>query len=365
MQKLFNTYWLLIAAFVYLIPSFFLPGILDVKLFETVGIKILERTDFYAFDRPTHATFPFLPLLVWPYALFHFLARLTGVEFVVFVRLMVIVFVFGMVFFLPKPTRKLFLFNPIIFMTVALHGQADMIVIFFTLLSVHFANIKKGFLSGFFMAISMFVKNWSVIFLPLMLVKVKNKLLWILGFLGTAGVLLGVYIRLLHSNLTFIFEAFFSHAGGAPGYWGLTGILNLFGFPSSRVFDLSMFILVITFGLLYFWVFLKKLDLKLSMLLLVLGFLVVTPGWGIQYAAWPIPFALFANQRHKLKIYTVIGTFYVLASYLQTYAYQFNLFVDFLRIMNKFSIILGIPLWFFTIYWLASLIYNSADGKDN
>lgn len=365
MQKLFNSHWFLVAVFLYIIPSFFLPAIFDVQLFETVGVKILERTDFYTFDRPTHATFPFLPLLVWPYALFHFLSLQTGLDFVIFVRLMVILFVFATALMVPQKTRVWILFNPIVYMTSAVHGQADMILIFFALLSIHLESLKKSFLAGFFMAISTFVKNWSVIFLPLMFFTSKNKVPWVFGFLGIASVLLGVYIRFFHSNLNYILEAFFSHAGGAPGYWGITGILNLLGFSTTTVFEKSIFILATTFSILYLWILIKRLDVKLSILLLVLVFIVVTPGWGMQYAAWPIPFALLTNQVSKVKVYTFLGSIYLLVSYFQTYAYQFRLFADSFEILTKLSILLAVPLWLFTVYWFATLIYNSANGQDS
>ena len=65
----------LLALVIYLIPAFYLPTIPDVGLFETVGIKLIERVDFYAFDGNNHGTFPFLPFMNWFYAVAHILSN--------------------------------------------------------------------------------------------------------------------------------------------------------------------------------------------------------------------------------------------------------------------------------------------------
>ena len=344
----------------YVIPAIYLPAVSDVALFETVGVKVLERTDFYAFDRPNHATFPFLPLFVWIYAIFHYLSVATGIPFVVFVRLLVILCIFGIVRLLPKETRLLFLFNPVVFIVSAHHGQADMAVALFAMLSVVAGAGKKTghLMSGIYMSISVFVKNWSVILIPLFLLRLKS-LSWSLGFLAASFFMLGFYIRVMHANPKYIYESFVSHSGGAPGYFGVTGVLRLLSFVQPEfgkwilyVFDKSVYILIVAFTITYLFIIFKKFDIKKSILLLVLSFLIVTPGWGLQYASWVLPFAAFLghSQVNKIRMYSLLAFTYLSVSYLSFFYYDFN--------FSTITILLGIPVWIFAIWWFLGLLFT-------
>lgn len=339
--------FLLIISLVYIIPAFFLPAISDVALFETVGIHIAMRDDFYAFDRPTHGTFPFLPLMTWIYGLFHMLSVYTGINFVVFVRLFVILFVVLTTILIRKFGRNpwLLILNPITFLVVVLHGQVDAVLIFFVLAAIY--NFEKPTKSSIALALSLLVKNWSIIFAPLFLIqrqKLSHLLLGIIGFALTIGFFLLLHIRWFHSKPELFLETFTSHLGGSPGYFGYTAILNVLGFDSFAQFldNETTIILGAAFLAAYFISFVKKLNLVKSALLVVLTFLVFTPGWGLQYTFWILPFAIVAGESRKIIIYTLLATPYLSLAYL---------FLILKSDLQLAPIILGLPLWIFFVWW--------------
>ena len=363
--------WILAFA-IYFIPAFYLPVIQDVGLFETVGIKLLERVDFYAFDGPNHGTFPFLPFMNWFYAISHVLSKETDLPFIFFVRLLMIAAVFGTTILIGKLNRVkgvkkdqlFFLFNPVNLLVFSLHGQADILLIFFTLFSVFFLTSKKksAFKSAVLMAISVLIKTWSIIFIPLFLIKLKNFpqiVTWLLTLIFIIGLTTSLYVKLFHSSFSLITETLNSHVGGAAGFWGYTGLLNLISklIPSASLLINTLernaiYSLIIAFGVIYFVIIKKHTPLLTSMVIFLLTFKLVSPGWGLQYTAWILPFAVARGMSKDFKTYSLLAILYLSLSYL--------LAVPSSQLQNQFliftSIALGLIVWIYVIYWLVQLI---------
>src|SRR4030042_5550649 len=182
--KQLNSKLWIFAFILYTLPAFYLPTIQDVGLFESVGIKFLERVDIYAFDGPNHGTYPFLPLMNWFYAISHILSKTINLPFIFFVRLLMIAAVFGTTILIGKLNRTrevkkdqlFFLFCPINLLVFSLHGQADILLIFFLLLSVYFLTIRQKSIikSAITLGFSILVKSWSIIFIPLFLISLRK-----------------------------------------------------------------------------------------------------------------------------------------------------------------------------------------------
>src|SRR3989344_1228744 len=363
--------WILAFA-IYFIPAFYLPVIQDVGLFETVGIKLLERVDFYAFDGPNHGTFPFLPFMNWFYAISHVLSKETDLPFIFFVRLLMIAAVFGTTILIGKLNRVkgvkkdqlFFLFNPVNLLVFSLHGQADILLIFFTLFSVFFFTSKKksAFKSAVLMAISVLIKTWSIIFIPLFLIKLKNFpqiVTWLLTLIFIIGLTTSLYVKLFHSSFSLITETLNSHVVGAAGFWGYTGLLNLISklIPSASLLINTLernaiYSLIIAFGVIYFVIIKKHTPLLTSMVIFLLTFKLVSPGWGLQYTAWILPFAVASGMSKDFKTYSLLAILYLSLSYLlavpsSQLQHQFLIFT---------SIALGLIVWIYVIYWLFQLI---------
>lgn len=355
----------------YLIPALYLPAIPDVALWETVGVKSLEGIDFYSFDRPTHGTFPFFPLMIWPHTLFHLISRTTNIPFVLFVRLLVTIFIIGIVFLIgkiinnqlmAKKMQALFLFNPVILLVTALHGQVDMIVAFFVLLTIYLLIIKKGSLlsSAICYGVSILVKTWSVIFLPLFFSVLKKDLkLWSFAVLGTIFSFVLLYMLVFFANPVYLAQAVLS-AGGGPGFWGYTAVINLLSeiFPSTvhlsvLLGQFTALILLPIFSLAYFYIFRKNLSLIDSVVFLLLAFLIFTPRWGLQYSSWVLPFAAAAQFKNEINIYSLVASCYLALSY------SLLIIKDNLQIiepLTNIAMLIGLITWCFLILWFVHII---------
>lgn len=362
--------WLL-AFLIYIIPALYLPTISDVGLFETVGIKLLERVDFYVFDGENHGTFPFLPFMNWFYALAHVLGKVTTLSFIFFVRLLMITAVFTTTIMIGKLNKSqdskkdqlFFLFNPVNLLVVSFHGQADILLIFFVLASIFFLKQKHKSIvkSAVLMGLSILTKTWSVIFIPLFFIKIKEfskKCLWLLTQAVIIFLITGFYVRLFHSDFALLVETLTSHVGGAPGFWGYTGFMSLVSelIPSvswliNSLEDKARYILIFAFLVAFALIVKKRIPLLPSIVILLLTFKLATPGWGIQYTAWILPFAAVSGMTKSLKTYSYLAIPYVAFSYLLIITNHSN--SEFLSIV---SIAIGLPVWVYVIYWIVQLL---------
>lgn len=367
----------------YVIPAIYLPTITDVGLFETVGIKTLERVDFYWFDGTNHGTYPFLPFMLWFYAFAHKISSLTSLNFIFLVRLLVIGAVVLNVFIIrkilgsnskSKRVQAIFLFSPISFFVASFHAQVDYVLASLVLLSV-WLLIKKQqsiILSGVSFGLSILTKTWSIIFFPLFLIniqKTKNIGLWILGSVTILMIFVLSYIQLFRSSFSLLFETLSSHAGGVPGTWGLTGFLALFK-SYAKAFSLiinflevnSFFVVGLGLVVAYIIILYKKIDLLTSFVLLLLMFLIVTPGWGFQYISWIVPFAAVAGFNKRLKLFSLIATPYIILAY-SLIAFE-EYFTDQKNIFSNMSIILSLAAWLYVINWFFEIIRSNVLKKE-
>ena len=369
----FNRYLLWIVFLFYLLFSFFIKNPLqDVHLFESVGFYLTRKIDIYFIDQ-THGTYPFFPFLIFPYALAHLIVeRWPILPFSFLVKLILIPTIFALGILIEKISilqglnkksalqrKVLFCLNPVVFFTVVYHGQADIVLLFFFLLS--FYLFKNTILSGIFYGVSILTKTWSVIFWPLLLLKFKNPKQFLAHLASTFLVIFFVcfiYTRYLGSSFTRVFEAVTGHPGGSAGYWGYTALLFLFAQTLNNVnlanliqilFEHSILILLISFFLTYSIIILKKPSFLTSALLLVLVFYLATPSWGIQHSLWALPFLFLWSTKAGFS-YSSIVTPYLFFGYLSF----LNLPFDVTNLSRAFSLI---P-WAFSIKTFYEIIKN-------
>ena len=383
--KFFFNRYLLWAGFIfYLLFAFFIKNPMpDVHLFESAGFYLTQKNSIYFIDQ-THGTYPFFPFLIFPYALFHLVVkRYPILPFSFLVKLILIPTIFALGILIEKLSilqglkknsafqRKiLFCLNPVVFFSIVYHGQADILLLFFFLLSFYF--FEKTLLSGIFYGLSILTKTWSVIFWPLFFLKIKTFNSKIIHFLSTIipiFVVCFIYTRLVGSSFRQVASAVFGHPAvfgqhsGTPSFWGIAAILNVF-FQVTKNTDIkyfiqhfssfSTFILAIVFLLLYLIIFIKKISFHKSSLILILGFYILTPSWGIQYSLWVLPFLFMENLVYGL-VYSFIASPYLIFSYLPV----INSEVD----MNLSKLFSLLP-WLFSLVIFYQLIKNVIQNKN-
>jgi len=363
LQKFFIPIILLILSFSF-ITAFSLSGeVGDVRLFATAGYALFHKIDIYWLDQ-SHGTYPFLPFMIYPYALFWYLSdKLPVFTFSFFIKLLLIPIVFLTSFLIAKILRQkglakykarfiqlLFLTNPIVFLTITFHGQADILLIFFFIASVFYLQ-KKIILSAVLMALSILTKSWSVIFLPLIILRIRSFqkiIIYLSTFILVLFAFVFLYKSFIFTSITRIFSAAIMRPSGSAGYWGITALLDILNLQKISYFysanRLYFLFLGILGGLGIYYI--RKLSIFRGVLLLVLIVYALTGGWGLQHSLWLVPFGLLNNKFKETSIYSLLTVPYLFLSYLAIAGGWEN------SLLNKAIVILALFPWGYCCYWL-------------
>lgn len=388
-KRFFKEWLSLVFCFHFLTALALQKEVRDVALFASAGYMLWHRIDIYLIDA-THGTYPFWPFTIFPYALFWWLSsKIPFLTFSFWVKCLLIPVLFLTAKLIAKMIRKpqvqlLLVTNPLLFLAITFHGQADILLIYFFLLSIFFLlsstseeslrpprrclkagetpprwrnsdRSRKGhlggelILAGLFMAFSVMTKSWSVMFLPLIVFWLKSLskiIIYLASFCLMIMAFGQLYQLFVHSSFGRLFDTVLRHPSGAGGYWGLTAIL-----PTSlslvynhyRFFILGLGLLA---GLILFS--LRKPPLLRQIKIFILIVYVLTAGWGLQYAAWIVPFALSDRDLKPLKFYTLLTLPYLGLAYLAIAGGWETFFVRDLTLKLSF-----LP-WGFSLYWLFS-----------
>jgi Gpi18-like mannosyltransferase len=195
--------------------------------------------------------------------------------------------------------------NPVSFLVTSYHGNTDPLFIFFVLLAVLLAESGRAFGAGLVLGLSLCVKTVPVMFVPFFW-------FWFRGmrergaFAG--GLLLfplAVFLpALVHVPVPFVNNVL--RYSGIKGIWGVSHVLfermSLQGllwrgtpFP-KQVFDVFVPVVLYLYAclnVLCAWrLSRRRLDLVQGCFLAAVLFLVLTPGFGIQYLFWACYFAV-------------------------------------------------------------------------
>lgn len=191
--------------------------------------------------------------------------------------------------------------NPIQFFVSAFHGNTDPVFLFFILSSVYFVergNIKLG---GFLYGLSLCVKIVPLILLPAYILRVaqKDKSRWRVFILCSSTIPILIFLPYLVHDFSAILNNMFYY-DSSKGLWGLGHIFRsmlkndaLPGYLRQTGFRLFLYHCV--FGKFLYWLFLgliffrlrtKETNLAENIFLSFSLFLVLTPGFGVQYLSW-------------------------------------------------------------------------------
>ncbi len=197
-------------------------------------------------------------------------------------------------------------FNPVSFLISAYHGNTDPVFIFFILSAVLLAESRRTFWAGLAFGLSCAVKIVPVIFLPVFwfwLQDRRERSVFLRAGLVFPCI---VFVPTLILAPVSLFHNVFQYAG-IRGIWGIGHLLlEVFGAagvlqkaPQVEVLVLACFF----FAALPLFVFVQTLfaarvvgrrraDLIDGLFFVTVLFLVLTPGFGVQYLSWPVYFMI-------------------------------------------------------------------------
>ncbi len=301
----------------------------DVMLFSGAGWHLRHQIDFYFIDAQ-HTQYPFFPFLIFVHAVLNFVQEAVPVlTFSFFLKvvltgaLLVLSWRIHSEKKLPQNSQRTFvlqfLSHPITTLVIFFHGQVDVILLAFLLLSFRFLSLAK--LSGFMLGVTFFTasvaaKTWSLLLLPYFVLLQPNwqrRMLAPILLIGGLLVNVFVYTRLVDGSSVRTVLPAVTAAGGPTGEWGLSLLLPIPNFWESYGLVILLGVVGVTTLKMYRW----KVNPMRGLLVLILVIQLALPRWGIQYLFWFVPLLYISDLTNKQRmLITISATLFAFTNYL-------------------------------------------------
>lgn len=215
-----------------------------------------------------------------------------------------------LIFLLSNKDLKKTLFyaiNPVTILITTLHGQFDIIPIFFVLISIYFSTKKRYLTSILSFSFAILVKTWPILFFAPLVRKVKNKKL-IISIIFIPVLFSFIYIWLFGSNLIDVGKTLMHYQGlwGIWGPWGWIGKIQLLYQKTTTILFLISF-----FGFSFIT---NEKNIVKNIYQLLIFFFIFTTNFSIQYFAWLVPFLILISPK-KYSYLIILITIYLLSFY--------------------------------------------------
>lgn len=304
---------------------------LDVFLFKDAGHYLRQRIDFYWIDSD-HNKYPFFPFLIFLFAGFDWILEIIPqLNFMILIKLTLLFPLHFLAFWIMKQSKGLIIgrksylgliTSPIVYAVIFFHGQIDIILMAFFVISVWAWNLRSGARSWLTSTLlytgSVASKTWSILFAPFLLW--YNKKDWkIYLSIATTGILLILnifgYTRYVDgSSVRTVLPAILK-PGGPIGEWGITLLKPLL--PIIIDYKLLIYGAFLFFG--YLLILRTKYTFWKSITLFILWLYIVAIHWAVQYLIWILPFALFNRKwlgEKWLSAFANVSAIYVFFCYI-------------------------------------------------
>jgi len=342
---------LIFSIFLRLLTIFFSKNIsnYDLSSYKKIGDLTLQKTNIYPQVSQSH--YPYFPFYLYFQALavfFNNRFRINYIFFLKFINLIFDLLTIYLIYLLSGKNLKIVFYyaiNPISILIFYLHGQFDVIPLFFILLSFYLLKQKTELLSVLSYSLAILIKPWPILFVFSLFRFLENKLLFLLiPFFPLLFTF--VYVLRFKSDFFSIVKTILTYPS-IFDFFGLGKILSLlFSLKDSVIPNFFKRILLYYFLSIFFFYSLKidhcsLLDCFFSSLLFFYTF---NFGFSIQYFSWFIPFLFLSSVKSQLFLYliTFLNVFF---NYLTLVINSFPV-----SIVNFFNVLNWITFLFFTIF---------------
>lgn len=324
----------------------------DLQSYLQVGELTLKGINIYPKIANLHH--PYLPFFLYVEAVAVYLGqnKIIAIMIIKFINIIFDLGILYLIYLLSKKNLKttfVYAINPVTILITTLHGQFDVIPVFFILLTVYLLKKKKNLLSILCFSFAILSKTWPIMFLIPILRKSltrhggnpelldprfhgDNKLkFWKLIFLITLFSILFtmLYCLFFKTNPIDIGKTLI----GYQGLWGIWGPWALLG--KTRILWQKLSTLIFLISYFTYSYFNKEKNLIKNILQLLFFFFVFTTNFSIQYFTWVIPFLILLKPKKYLFLIILIS-FYLFSFY--------SLWLFNLKLTNIQNII-GLILW--------------------
>jgi hypothetical protein len=236
------------------------------------------------------------------------------------------------------------------------HGNTDPLCVFFLLFALFCTLSNRYFSSGIFYGLSFNIKIIPILFLPAILFYLAPKLriIFLLGFFLTSLPFIGGFIITPY----FFFINIFKYRS-IPERWGI-------GFLANSVFQdfISFYqrfggIVLITAIIVTILYTRKKMNLINSYVVTVLLFIVLAPGFGVQYLMYIAPLAVLFSTRDGA-FFSIIGGLFLIVVYQQFLINKLPLETVHQSSFTDSMTICGIILWTWLLIFLIRVVRRAS-----
>jgi len=337
---------ILLALFLRVITIIFSHNIINYDLISylKVGELISKKINIYPEVAKNH--YPYFPLYLYlqmiPFIIKKFIVFIDPILFFKIVNIFFDLLNLYLVYLISNKNVNnalIYGLNPITILISCFHGQFDVIVIFFLLLSLYlFIKKNDEILALLSFSLAITLKHWPIIFIFPVIKKIKNKkylsLIPILPIMFTI-----IYLLIFKSKIFDILYPIISYRSLFSG-WGFGKLIYLLfysRFDQPPIYLQKIFLIFFScFLLLYSW-FLREKNLIMYFLKILVFFYCFTFGFSIQYLSWFVPFLIILKPKF-FKIIIANTTIYLFINYFSWYNKNIS-------ISNNVQIFFSLFLW--------------------
>lgn len=374
------------ALFVRLVPAVLLPvgAAYDIESFERVAQALLGGRGVYS-SPIVQGRHPYFPLQMYLIGAAMRIAQATGWPFVFVVKWSPIIAdgaLTALIFSayanstdMKSGLRLAFSYalNPVSILISAYHGQFDAVPAFLLALSWYLWYFGKrsgeriGW-SALALGGAVLDKTWPLIFLPILLLRLKSWSERLRYGLFCAGVLLAgtmLYLLLFPGDMNPLLKRALTHAG-VPGWWGMSAIFNItqawIGWGEGVLSWMAIYgrwLVLICVGATY-W-FTRARSAIQALVTAILALYASTTGFGLQWGLWIIPFALLSGDDLWVRRYVAAMLLHLVPSY---FGYHLDQSLTHLIGFHWMALIMqasSIPAWAMILFWLCRLLSPHRD----
>lgn len=295
----------------------------DLQSYLQVGELTLKGINIYPNVANLHH--PYLPFFLYVEAIAYYMGQMglmRQIGAILIIKFINIVFDLGilnLVYLLSKKNLKttfLYAINPVTILVTTLHGQFDVIPIFFLLLAIYLFQQKKELALILSFSFAILTKTWPILFVIPIVRRINNKKLIILIiFFPVLSAL--IYCWLLKSTLIDIGKTLIYY----QGLWGIwpSFVPIIIGTTAGKGPMVGLFwqklttLIFLTCFFTYSY-FNKNKNLIEEILNLLFFFFVFTTNFSIQYFTWTVPFLILLKPKNYLSLIILIS-FYLFFFY--------------------------------------------------